>query len=91
VQIWQQRQSIQLQSHLTSSLNLLGGPCEGQSKNWDMPLCVACARYSLVKGERIVRFALSTETLREPPLNTTLVGTQHAELFVLAAGEYVPN
>jgi len=39
---------------------LFGGPCEGQSKNWDMPLRVACARYSLVKGERIVRFALTT-------------------------------
>ncbi len=25
-----------------------------------MPLFVPCARYSLVKGERIVRFALST-------------------------------
>ncbi len=30
-----------------------------------MPLSVACARYSLVKGERIVRFALTTRLLRK--------------------------
>ncbi len=29
-----------------------------------MPLSVACARYSLVKGERIVRFALTTRLVR---------------------------
>ncbi len=45
---------------MNSRFILFGGPCEGQSKNWDMPLRVACARYSLVKGERIVRFALTT-------------------------------
>ncbi len=63
VQIRLQRQLTELHSYLESSLNFLGGPCEGQSKNWDMPLCVACARYSLVKGERIVRFALTTRLL----------------------------
>jgi len=29
-----------------------------------MPLCVACARYSLVKGERIVRSALTTQLVK---------------------------
>jgi len=36
------------------------------TKNWDMPLFVPCARYSLVKGERIVRFVLSTRLVRRP-------------------------
>jgi hypothetical protein len=39
---------------------VLVGPREGQSKKWDMPVCVPSARYSLVKGERIVRSVLST-------------------------------
>ena len=32
---------------------------EGPSKNWRMPLYAASTRYSLVKGERIVRFVLT--------------------------------
>jgi hypothetical protein len=43
---------------------VLVGPREGQSKKWGMPVCVPSARYSLVKGERIVRSVLSTR-LRE--------------------------
>jgi hypothetical protein len=39
---------------------VLVGPREGQSKKWGMPVCVPSARYSLVKGERIVRSVLST-------------------------------
>ncbi|KAF1890692.1 hypothetical protein Lal_00013287 [Lupinus albus] len=37
---------------------------KGASKNKRMPLKVTCTRYSLVKGERIVRFVLNTR-LRE--------------------------
>ena len=33
------------------------------SKNWGMLLIVACTRYSLVKGERIVRSVLTTQLL----------------------------
>ncbi len=43
-----------------SLLSIIRGPPKRQPKNWDMPLFVPHARYSLVKGERIVRFALST-------------------------------
>ncbi len=43
-----------------SNFSLFVGLLRGSQKNWDMPLFVPCARYSLVKGERIVRFALST-------------------------------
>jgi len=35
-------------------------PCEGQTKNQDMQLCVACAWNPLVKGERKVHIALAT-------------------------------
>ena len=38
----------------------IDGPRQGQSKKWGMPVCVPNARYSLVKGERIVRFVLRT-------------------------------
>ncbi|KAG0603333.1 hypothetical protein M758_10G085800 [Ceratodon purpureus] len=41
-------------------VSVLVGPREGRSKNRDMPVCVPSARYSLVKGERIVRSVLST-------------------------------
>ncbi len=40
--------------------SIICGPRKRQPKNWGMPLFVPCARYSLVKGERIGRFALST-------------------------------
>ena len=39
---------------------LIDGPCEGRSKKWGIPESVPSARYSLVKGERIVRSVLST-------------------------------
>jgi len=39
---------------------LIVGPREGQSKKKGMPVRVPSARYSLVKGERIVRSVLST-------------------------------
>ncbi|KAG0630682.1 hypothetical protein M758_1G196300, partial [Ceratodon purpureus] len=39
---------------------MLIGPREGRSKKWDMQMYVPSARYSLVKGERIVRSVLST-------------------------------
>jgi hypothetical protein len=42
----------------------LGWAPEGHSKKWGMPESVPSARYSLVKGERIVRSVLSTQ-LRE--------------------------
>jgi hypothetical protein len=38
----------------------IDGPREGQSKKRGIPVSVPSARYSLVKGERIVRSVLST-------------------------------
>ncbi len=41
-------------------LGLVCAPRERHPKNWNIPLDVLCTRYSLVKGERIVRCELST-------------------------------
>jgi len=38
-------------------------PVTGSPKIGDKPMSVASARYSLVKGERIVRFALTTRLM----------------------------
>jgi hypothetical protein len=48
-----------------SNLGFVGGLREEHSKKWDMPVCVPSARYSLVKGERIVRSVLSTRLAAE--------------------------
>ena len=41
------------------------GPREGHSRKKGMPMSVPSARYSLVKGERIVRSMLSTRHCSE--------------------------
>ncbi len=43
-------------------------PVTGSPKIGDKPTSVACARYSLVKGERIVCFALTTRPMKKPGL-----------------------
>ncbi len=40
-------------------------PVTGSPKIGDKPTSVACARYSLVKGERIVCFALTTRQMKQ--------------------------
>ncbi len=40
-------------------LELFVGLMRGYQKKFEMPLIVPCTRYSLVKGERIVRSELS--------------------------------
>jgi hypothetical protein len=46
----------------------LMGPVSWQSKKRCIPVSVPSARYSLVKGERIVRSVLSTRLVESEPL-----------------------
>jgi len=56
-----QKQRCRLTTSAQSTKSILA--LKSSFKSWDMPLGVACTRYSLVKGERIVRFAQTTQLL----------------------------
>ncbi len=59
----------------TFLLGIVCGPRERHPKNWNSPLVVLGTRYSLVKGERIVRCELSTqiETFRYLEKNINMI------------------
>ena len=58
---------------ITPILFQLLGPREELSKNRRMPVCAASARYSLVKGERIVRSVLATRLRKIQRLDGVII------------------